>query len=587
MDIFSVIGLFGGLAMFLFGMKYMGEKLEKLAGGRLEKMFEKLTSNRLKGLCLGAFVTAVVQSSSATTVMLVGFVNSGLMRLAQTIPVIMGANIGTTITTWLLSLIGIEGDNIFIKLLKPTSFSPIIALIGVILIMCAKSAKKRDIGGIMVGFAILMFGMTTMGDAVAPLSTDTEFAKIFVMFSNPVFGVLAGAILTAIIQSSAASIGMLQILSKEGMVTFGSALPIILGQNIGTCITAILSSFGANKNAKRVAVVHLCFNIIGTVLFLAVFYALNAFIHFSFVDDSVNSFNIALVHTIFNLSTTLVLIPFTNLLEKLAYKVIKDKDDEDEKIQLLDERLLSTPGVAIEHCRNLTVKMGQLSEETIRMSLELLSAKEYDEEKEKLVITNEGIIDTYEDKLGTYLVKLSSRSTTVEDSNTVSMLLHAIGDFERISDHAVNLITTANELREKNIVFSDKAVEELKVLYAAVSDILEMTVKAFETGNLHLAEKVEPLEEVIDGMRIELKSRHVARLQKNECTLELGFIFSDLLTNLERVADHCSNVAVCMIQLKTNSLENHEYLNMIKQSDEYFQKKFKTNSEKYALPSAE
>ncbi|MBQ8727631.1 MAG: Na/Pi cotransporter family protein [Oscillospiraceae bacterium] len=587
MDIFSIISLLGGLAMFLFGMKYMGEKLEKLAGGRLEKMFEKLTSNRFLGLALGAFVTAVVQSSSATTVMLVGFVNSGLMRLAQTIPVIMGANIGTTITTWLLSLVGIEGDSIFIKLLKPTSFSPIIALIGVILIMCAKSGKKRDVGGILIGFAILMFGMTTMGDAVEPLSTNEQFAEIFVMFSNPFFGVLAGAILTAIIQSSAASIGMLQMLSLKGMVTFGSALPIILGQNIGTCITAILSSIGANKNAKRVAVVHLVFNVIGTVLFLVVFYTLDAFIHFSFVDESVTTFNIALVHTIFNLSTTLVLIPFTNLLEKLAYKIIRDKEDETEKIQLLDERLLSTPGVAIEHCRNLTIKMGQLSEETIKMALELLSDDEYDEEKEKLVITNEGIIDSYEDKLGTYLVKLSSRSTTVHDGNTVSMLLHAIGDFERISDHAVNLITTATELREKNIVFSDKAVEELKVLYSAVSDILEMTVKAFETENLHLAEKVEPLEEVIDGMRIELKARHVARLQKNQCTLELGFIFSDLLTNLERVADHCSNIAVCMIQLKTNSLENHEYLNMIRQSDEYFQKKFKTNSEKYALPSAE
>ena len=585
MDIFSVIGLLGGLAMFLFGMKYMGEKLEKIAGGKLEKMFEKLTSNRFMGLALGAFVTAIVQSSSATTVMLVGFVNSGLMRLAQAIPVIMGANIGTTITTWLLSLVGVEGESIFIKLLKPTSFSPIIALIGVILIMGGKTGKKRDIGGILVGFAILMFGMTTMGNAVAPLADDPEFAKIFVMFSNPVFGVLAGTILTAIIQSSAASVGMLQMLSVNGLVTFGSALPIILGQNIGTCITALLSSVGANKNAKRVAVVHLYFNIIGTVLFLVVFYALNAIFEFSFVNESINTFNIALVHTIFNLSTTLVLLPFTNLLEKLALATIKDKDDEREKFQLLDERLLGTPGVAIEHCRNLTIKMGQLSEFTIETALGLLS--DYDEEKEKLVTTNEGIIDNYEDKLGTYLVKLSSRSKTIEDSNTVSMLLHAIGDFERISDHAVNLLVTARELREKNIVFSDKATEELNVLYTAVTDILELTVKAFETGNIHLAEKVEPLEQVIDGMRIELKNRHVSRLQKNECTLELGFIFSDLLTNLERVADHCSNIAVCMIQLKSNSLENHEYLNMIKQSDEYFQRKFKTNSEKYALPDVD
>ncbi|MBE6838670.1 MAG: Na/Pi cotransporter family protein [Ruminococcus sp.] len=585
MDIFSVISLVGGLALFLFGMKYMGEKLEKLAGGRLEKIFESLTSNRFKGLALGAFVTAIIQSSSATTVMLVGFVNSGLMKLSQAISVIMGANIGTTVTSWLLSLVGLEGDSIFIKLLKPTSFSPILALIGVILIMAGKSGKKRDVGGILVGFAVLMYGMNAMSNAVAPLENDPQFREIFTLFSNPILGVLAGAALTAIIQSSSASVGILQALSDNGQITFGSAVPIILGQNIGTCVTALISGIGANKNAKRVAVVHLYFNVIGTVLFLCGFYALDAIIEFTFLEDSVNAFNIAIIHTIFNVVTTLLLIPFTNLLEKLALATIRDDSDKEEKNKLLDERFLTTPGLALEHCRSVTVKMAEMSRDTIAMAIDNLN--KYDESNAQQIIVNENIIDKYEDKLGTYLVKLSARSMTAEDTHSVSCLLHAIGDFERISDHAVNLLDTANEIKEKNISFSDGAKAELATMYTAVRDILVLTVEAFESDNIHLAEKVEPLEEVIDHLRAELKNRHIRRLQRSECTIELGFIFSDILTDLERVSDHCSNIAACMIQLHNDTLNTHKYLNTVRSTDEYFQKKYKTNSEKYVLPPFE
>ncbi len=585
MDIFSVISLVGGLALFLFGMKYMGEKLEKLAGGRLEKIFESLTSNRFKGLALGALVTAVIQSSSATTVMLVGFVNSGLMKLSQAISVIMGANIGTTITSWLLSLVGLEGDSIIIKLLKPTSFSPILALIGVILIMAGKTGKKRDVGGILVGFAVLMYGMNAMSNAVAPLENDPQFRAIFTLFSNPVLGVLAGAALTAIIQSSSASVGILQALSDNGQITFGSALPIILGQNIGTCVTALISSVGANKNAKRVAAVHLYFNLIGTVLFLCGFYALDAIIEFTFLEDSVNAFNIAIIHTIFNVVTTLILIPFTNLLEKLAFATIRDDSDKEEKNKLLDERFLTTPGLALEHCRSVTVKMAELSRDTIGMAIDIID--NYDDNNAQQIIVNENVIDKYEDKLGTYLVKLSARSMTSEDTHSVSCLLHAIGDFERISDHAVNLLDTAKEIKDKGISFSDGAKAELATMYTAVKDILALTVDAFETNNIHLAEKVEPLEEVIDQLRAELKNRHIRRLQKNECTIELGFIFSDILTDLERVSDHCSNIAACMIQLHNDTLNTHKYLNTVRNTDEYFQKKFKTNSEKYVLPPFE
>ena len=586
MSIFNVIGLAGGLAMFLYGMSLMSDKLEKLAGGKLEKIFEKLTSNRFKGLLLGVLVTAVVQSSSATTVMLVGFVNSGIMRLSQAISIIMGANIGTTVTTWLLSLSGLEGDGLLIQLCKPQNFSPIFALVGVIMRMASKDGKKKDIGGILIGFALLMTGMDTMGDSVEPLRHSEKFESLMTLFTNPVLGVLVGAFLTAVIQSSAASVGMLQSLSQSGKITFGAAFPIILGQNIGTCVTAILSSAGANKNAKRVAAVHLYFNIIGTVIVLIGYYTLDAIFDFSFADGTVTGFSIAIVHTIFNLLTTVILLPFTNLLEKLAYLTIRDeKNSETEAPVLLDDRFLSTPGVAIEQCRNVTNRMASLAKNTIFISLDLL--KNYDEEKAQMIIENEDVIDKYEDITGTYLVKLSGRSLTMDDSRTVSCLLHSIGDFERISDHAVNILDTAKEIHEKNIEFSDMAKRELQVLFRAIEDILNLTVKAFESKDMTLARRVEPLEEVVDTLRTEMKSRHIERLQEKICTIEQGFIFTDLLTDLERVSDHCSNIAVNLIQINDDSFDNHQYLNALKSEDNTdFINQYKEYSIKYLLPKA-
>lgn len=587
MSVFDVIRLLGGLAMFLYGMSLMSDKLEKLAGGKLEKIFEKLTSNRFKGLLLGVLVTAVVQSSSATTVMLVGFVNSGIMRLSQAISIIMGANIGTTVTTWLLSLSGLEGESFWIQICKPKNFSPVLALIGIILRMASKDGKKKDVGGILIGFSLLMTGMDTMSSSVEPLQHSPDFAKILTIFTNPVMGVIVGALLTAIIQSSAASVGMLQALSTSTkQFTFGMALPIILGQNIGTCVTALLSAVGANKNAKRVAVVHLYFNIIGTVLVLVVYYILDAFIDFAFADSVVTGFSIAIVHTIFNLLTTTVLLPFTGVLEKLAYLTIRDENtdtDSSESPVLLDDRFLSTPGVAIEQCRNVTNRMASLAKTTISLSLDLY--KSYDEEKAQMITLNEDVIDKYEDIIGTYLVKLSGRSLTMNDSRSVSCLLHAIGDFERISDHAVNILDTAKEINEKNVHFSDSAKRELNVLFSAIEDILDLTVSAFEQQDVSLARRVEPLEEVVDTLRTEMKSRHIERLQDKTCTIEQGFIFTDLLTDLERVSDHCSNIAVNLIQISDNSFDNHQYLNTLKSVDnEDFIKQYNEYSIKYLLP---
>ena len=584
MTIFNVIHLFGGLAMFLYGMNLMSDKLEKLAGGKLEQIFEKLTSNRFKGLLLGILVTAVVQSSSATTVMLVGFVNSGLMRLSQVIPIIMGANIGTTVTTWILSLTGLEGDSLFIQFCKPANFAPIFALVGIILRMASKSGKKKDVGGILIGFGLLMQGMVIMGDSVEPLGESEKFAELMVMFQNPVLGVLVGAGVTAVIQSSAASVGMLQTLSNSGLITFGAALPIILGQNIGTCVTAIISSAGANKSAKRVAAVHLYFNIIGTVIALVCYYTLNAFIHFTINDMEVTSISIAIVHTIFNLGTTILLMPFTHVLEKLAYLTIKDeKRDPAENLVLLDDRFLSTPGVAIEQCRNVTNRMASLAKTTISLSLDLF--KSFDEDKAQMILENEDVIDKYEDITGTYLVKLSGRSLTMDDSRTVSCLLHSIGDFERISDHAVNILDTAREIHTKGVDFSDMAKRELNVMFGAIEEILDITVKAFEEKDIALAYKVEPLEEVVDYLRTEMKTRHVERLRTKTCTIEQGFIFTDLLTDLERVSDHCSNIAVNLIQINDDNFENHRYLNAVKSEDnEQFAELFKEYSYKYPLP---
>ena len=584
MTIFNVIHLFGGLAMFLYGMNLMSDKLEKLAGGKLEQIFEKLTSNRFKGLLLGILVTAVVQSSSATTVMLVGFVNSGLMRLSQAISIIMGANIGTTVTTWILSLTGLEGESLFIQFCKPKNFAPLFALVGVVMRMASKDGKKKDIGGILIGFGLLMWGMVTMGESVEPLSESEKFASLMTLFKNPVLGVLVGAVVTAVIQSSAASVGMLQTLSNSGLITFGAALPIILGQNIGTCVTAIISSAGANKSAKRVAAVHLYFNIIGTVLALVCYYTLDAFIHFTFADMEVTSVSIAIVHTVFNIGTTLVLLPFTHILEKLAYLTIRDEKKEPaENLVLLDDRFLNTPGVAIEQCRNVTNRMASLAKTTISLALDLY--KNFDEDKAQMILENEDMIDKYEDITGTYLVKLSGRSLTMDDSRTVSCLLHSIGDFERISDHAVNILDTAREIHTKEVSFSTMAKRELNVMFGAIEEILDITVKAFESKDIDLAYKVEPLEEVVDYLRTEMKSRHVERLRTKTCTIEQGFIFTDLLTDLERISDHCSNIAVNLIQINDNSFENHRYLNAVKSEDnEKFAELFKEFSYKYPLP---
>lgn len=582
MDIFAVFTLVGGLALFLYGMNLMGEGLEKLAGGKLEKILEKLTSSPIKGLMVGMTVTALIQSSSATTVMLVGFVNSGIMKLTQVISVIMGANIGTTATSWILSLSGIEGDSFWVKLLKPSSFSPILAMIGVVLVIFLKNSKKKDIGIILIGFAILMFGMETMSGAVKPLKDVPEFQAIFLKFTNPILGVLIGAIVTAIIQSSSASVGILQALSQTGSIKFGAAVPIILGQNIGTCVTAMISSVGANKNAKRVAVVHLFFNIIGTFLFLAVFYTLNAIIQFSFLNETVDGFKIAVVHTIFNLTTTLALLPFSKLLEKIAYAVVKDTGVKEE-INILDERLLNTPAIAIENCRNHTIKMAKIAKEAIEMAIGL--TENYDEKIANDVLERENIVDIYEDKLGTYLVKLSSRSLTNEDSKSVSRLLYAIGDFERIADHAVNILNVAKEKKEKSLTFSSVAQSELEIMIKALNEVLDITIDAFEKNSTEIARTVEPLEEIVDELRMELKRRHILRLQNEKCTIELGFVFTDFLTNLERVSDHCSNVALYIIQISDNNFNTHKYIDNLKNSGEIYGDKYKQFSSKYALPN--
>ncbi|MGN1410936.1 MAG: Na/Pi cotransporter family protein [Oscillospiraceae bacterium] len=581
MDIFAIISLIGGLALFMYGMHIMGESLEQLAGGKLEKIFEKLTSNKFKGLILGMTVTAIIQSSSTTTVMLVGFVNSGIMKLSQAIPIIMGSNIGTTITSWILSLSGLESDNFLIKMLKPTSFAPIISLIGIILIMSKKGDKFKTIGNALLGFSILMFGMNTMSSSVEPLAENEQFKEVMAMFSNPVLGVIVGAVLTAIIQSSAASIGMLQSLSNKGLITFGSAIPIILGQNIGTCATALLSCIGANKNAKRVAVVHLFFNVIGTFVFLILFYSLDAIIGFTFLESEVTSFNIAIVHTIFNVVATLIMFPFINLLEKLAYLVIKDTEEKEE-IQILDERLLQTPSVALEQARNVTVKMAEKTIKSITLALDVF--KDYDAKKAEKVIIYENMVDAYEDRIGSYLVKLSSKNLSETDSKSISELLHVIGDFERISDHAINIVETSEEMHNKKIEFSNYAYEEMMVLIHAVTDVLNMTEKCFSENDVNLAHQIEPLEEVIDRLRLEMRSRHIQRIKNGKCTMELGFLYTDLLTELERISDHCSNIAVCMIQIEeNNTFDFHEYINNLTENKD-FENSVDDFSKNYKLP---
>lgn len=588
MNIFGFLSLIGGLALFLYGMNVMGGGLEKVSGGKLERILEKLTSNPLKAVLLGAGVTAVIQSSSATTVMLVGFVNSGIMKLSQAIGIIMGANIGTTATSWLLSLTGIESDNFFISMLKPSSFSPILAVIGIILIMSKKSDRRKDVGEILIGFAILMFGMDAMSSAVKPLADVPEFTGILTKFSNPVLGVLVGAVLTAVIQSSSASVGILQALSVTGAFTYGSVIPIIMGQNIGTCVTAMISAVGANKGAKRTAFVHLYFNIIGSVVFLILYSVLNAVVHFSFANETVGVAGIAAIHSIFNIFATVVLLPFTKGLEKLAYLTIPvddselEQNGEEEELKILDSRFLATPNFAIEQCVTVTKQMAELTRDTFILAKNLFA--EYSKEAAEKVEQQETLIDKFDDKLGAYLTQLNSQNLAYRESQMVSTLMHSANDFERIADHAVNLMEIARKMNKKEMEFSKKAQKEMEVFGSAVEDILERSVQAFVENDMKLAQSVEPLEEVIDNLNKEVKKRHIKRLRKGKCTIDLGLVLADVAANYERVADHCSNLAVYMIQMEDNSIEAHEYMNTLtEESREQFQQMQDAYQEKYQL----
>lgn len=586
MDFFSILTLLGGLAMFLYGMQVMGDGLAKVSGGKLERILENLTSSPIKAVLLGAAVTAVIQSSSATTVMVVGFVNSGIMRLSQAVGVIMGANIGTTATSWILSLAGIESENFFIRLLKPTSFAPILALIGIVLLMFIKDQKKKDIGMIMIGFSVLMFGMDSMSAAVKPLADVPEFTNIMTAFSNPLFGVLAGTILTAIIQSSSASVGILQALCMTGAVPYSVALPIIMGQNIGTCVTALLSAIGANKNAKRAAMVHLYFNLIGTAIFMAGFYAINAVIGFSFFSDAANPAGIATLHSVFNITATIILLPFSRVLEKLACLTIKDtKEDvvvsaEDKEFMILESRFLEKPAFALEQSRNAARNMAQDSHKALFTAMKLID--NYSEEQAACVEAMESKVDRYEDELGTYLVKLSHKDLSETDNHSLSIMLHCIGDFERISDHAVNLMESAQELAKKGLHFSEKAKAELKILEDAVHDVVDTAYEVFDKQDVSLAEKIELLEEVVDELSKEVKRRHVQRLRTGECTIEMGFILSDITTSLERIADHCSNIGVCVTQVREDLYDTHSHLDTVKDSSFYHE--LEEVREKYQLP---
>ena len=589
-DVLSIVQMIGGLALFIYGMTTMGKGLERAAGSKLEKTLEKMTGNVVTALLMGMVVTMVIQSSSATTVMVVGFVNAGIMTLKQSVGVILGANIGTTITAQILRLSGGEGSgSLFMDLLKPKNLAYIIVLVGVIIMMIAKKRRTRDIADIFTGFGILFIGMSVMEGAVAPLADLPQFADLFAAISNPVLGVLVGAGVTAIIQSSSASVGILQALCLTGMVPFSAALPIIMGQNIGTCITAILSAIGASKNAKRAAMVHLYFNLIVTMLFMAVFYAINAAVHFSFMTQAATPAGIAILHSTFNITATLVLLPFGKALEKLACLTIRDRKEEQEKVaadpdfMILESRFLEKPAFAVEQSRNAAKKMAEDSHRTLFTALDLL--KNFSAEGKVLVEEAEKKVDRYEDELGTYLVKLNQKDLSVHDSHSVSIMLHCIGDFERISDHGVNIMESAQELYEKGLKFSDKALEELRVMEHAVEDIVDIAYKVYENQDVQLAREIEPLEEVIDELSKELKYRHIQRLRAGECTIEMGFILSDVTTSLERVADHCSNIGVCVTQVHEDAFDTHQHLKQIKHGpDETFYRELEVIRSQYQLP---
>ncbi|MBR7122025.1 MAG: Na/Pi cotransporter family protein [Oscillospiraceae bacterium] len=578
MDIFNVLTLIGGLCLFLFGMNLMGDALERSAGNKLENMIGRLTTGKLAGLLTGLGVTAVIQSSSATTVMVVGFVNSRLMSLKQAIHVIMGANIGTTVTAWILSLSGISGSNIFIKLLKPSSFTPVLALIGIVLYMFTKSSKKKDIGVVLLGFATLMFGMETMTGAVSGLKDIPAFQELFIMFTNPVLGVLVGAVLTAIIQSSSASVGILQALAATGAVSYGAAIPIIMGQNIGTCVTAMLSSVGTTKNARRAALVHLSFNVIGTIVCLVVFSVVKAAFSPTLLNDAATFAGIATAHSIFNIVCTLLLLPVSGLLEKIAYKLIPDTAQA-EKASELDERLLGTPVIALECAHNLTVDMAKIATDALKNSIACLFA--YDHTAAKAVHEAEDRTDHLEDVIGSYLVKLSAKQLNDREGATASMLLKAIGDFERISDHAVNILESAEEMREKGIEFSENAKVEIQSLANATLEITELSYLAFVNGDAEQATVVEPLEQVIDRMKELLRTRHIDRMRIGDCGIEAGFIWSDLITNMERVSDHCSNIAGCVMDSKEQNMNLHESLRTLRSDNAFYKEKYTEYTKKY------
>jgi phosphate:Na+ symporter len=580
MDIFNLLTLIGGLSLFLFGMNIMGQALERRAGGRLRGLLGKLTTNKIAGLLTGLGITAIIQSSSATTVMVVGFVNSGIMTLKQAVNVIMGANIGTTVTAWILSLAGIDSANFFVKLLKPSAFTPVLALIGIIMYMFLKNDKKKDTGLILLGFATLMFGMESMSGAVSGLRNIEGFKNLFIMFKNPILGVVAGAVLTAIIQSSSASVGILQALAVTGQVSFGAAIPIIMGQNIGTCVTAMLSSIGANKNAKRAALVHLSFNVIGTAVLLAVFYLIKLIFAPVFLEESASLLGIAVAHSVFNVLCTVLILPFSGLLEKLVIRLVPDAGVPETATEL-DERLLATPAIAMDRCHEVAVDMANIAIAALKDGLAVVNG--FSPELAADIRSKEEKTDHYEDILGTYLVKLSTRQISGADSEEAAKLLKMIGDFERIADHAVNLLESSEEMERKSLSFGKEAVEELRVICAAVGEILDLALTAFLDDDVKAASRVEPLEQVIDQLKEQLRTRHIIRLQQGNSTMDVGFIWSDLLTSLERTSDHCSNIAGCVMDMNRHDLNLHETLREFRNGSEEFREKYREYAGKYKI----
>lgn len=582
MDIFSLIMVAGGLAFFLYGMNIMSTGLERMAGGKLEKLLKSMTDNVFKSLLLGAGITIAIQSSSATTVMLVGLVNSGIMTIDQSVGIIMGSNVGTTLTAWLLSLVGLESSNMFLKLLKPENFSLIFALIGILLIMTSKKQKKKSIGSILIGFAILMYGMKLMSDAVAPLADMPEFAQVLTAFRNPLIGVLIGALVTGIIQSSAASVGILQALALTGSITYGMAIPIIMGQNIGTCVTSLISSIGVNKNAKKVSVVHISFNLIGTVVFMIIYSVCRGLLEVSLLESPINSFGIAVVHSIFNIGTTVILVPFNKLLVLIANLVIPGNGEDEESTIILDERLLATPSIAISEANSAAAEMARIAKSEIIRALDIMV--KYDEDKAEEIVHLENRLDSYEDAVGSYMVKLNGTQLSESDSLESNKILYAIGDFERLGDHGVNIMYSIRKAYEANLEFTADAKEEIAVLVDAVKEIVYLATQAYIGNNINTAICVEPLEQVIDNIVLSMKSRHMVRLKEGKCSIDMGFILQDILLNCSRISDHCSNIAAAVIEIyERHSYDTHKYLNTVKSGDKIFDNLFEDYSEKYSI----